>query len=117
MNMKNFLLTGVFTLIICLFCGFIISAQQQEKGKALTKDVSQIINRSCVTCHSDKGSGMAKMKVNFDKWQSYSDEKQVKLAQKCYQEVSKGGMPPKGFIKSNPGAALSPEEIDIFRNW
>ena len=115
--MKNILLTGVFTLLICLFSGFIISAQQQEKGKAITNDVSQIINRSCAACHSDKGSGMAKMKMNFDKWQSYSAEKQVKLAQKCYQEVSKGGMPPKGFIKSNPGAVLSPAEIDVFRNW
>lgn len=117
--MKSILLSGV-TVIICFFLGFIlVSAQQKDKeqGKAISKDVSQIITRSCVACHSDKGSGMAKMKVNFDKWQGYPADKQVKIAQKCYQEVSKGGMPPKGFIKNNPGAALSPEEIDVLRNW
>jgi mono/diheme cytochrome c family protein len=82
-----------------------------EAPKSIPDSVYAVFSKSCIGCHADDGNGMAKSKVNFDKWDSYSPEKQASKAAAISKMLNKGAMPPSGFRKSNP--TLIPTEADV----
>ncbi len=84
---------------------------------SIPDSVMKIFQKSCIDCHSSDGSGMAKGKVNFDKWQTYSPEKQTSKAKDICEEVTKVSMPPKGFRKNNPDLVPTEAEIKIICVW
>jgi hypothetical protein len=85
--------------------------------KGIPDSVWTIINNSCTDCHSTDGSGMAKSKINFDKWDTYSPEKQANKAEDICEQLKKGSMPPNGFRKNNPDRIPSEKEITMICNW
>src|ERR1035437_2639348 len=72
------------------------SSQNDPKAaiSGISDDVSIIFKNSCVGCHSDDGSKMAKMHVNLSKWSEYTTEKQASKAEDICKQVTKGSMPP-----------------------
>lgn len=86
-------------------------------GVALPDSVLKIVQRACMDCHADDGNGMARSHVNFSKWNDYTAEKQADKAKNMCKELTKGGMPTKGWRKNNPDAVPTKAEIDIICRW
>ena len=60
------------------FTGTQTSGSKAAPGpKGIPDSVFTIIQNSCMDCHATDGNGMAKSKINFDKWDTYSPEKQA----------------------------------------
>ena len=97
------------------------SSTQSQKDSSISKPISsnvmKIAERSCVKCHTEGGNGMALMHLNLSNWDKFSPEKQAGKAKDMCKMVSKGKMPPKGFIEKNPGAAPSKDEVKIICDW
>jgi hypothetical protein len=79
--------------------------------------IHQMIETSCMQCHSDDGSAMARGKLNFSKWNTYSVEKKFEKASECCIEMSKGDMPPKKWRTKNPTLIPTQAKIDAFCIW
>ena len=84
---------------------------------AIPDSVYAVFDKSCVNCHSDDGSGLAKGKVNFDKWNSYSSQKQVETARDIVNVMTKGSMPPGGFRKNNPDKVPTEADLKLINAW
>lgn len=94
----------------------------------------QILERSCFDCHSNKTnwpwySKIAPVSwiiaehvedgrkwVNFSEWESYDENKKLKLKKLMYREVAKA-MPLGIYKLAHKNAALSPDEIKEIRDW
>ena len=113
---KNYLfLISAFTLVFV--SGSLLLNAQTSKPNPIPHDLKVIFKNSCMACHSDNGGGMAKAKLNFSKWDTYSQEKQAKKASSIGTVVLKGTMPPKSFIKSHPEVVLSDEQKAAVIKW
>jgi len=112
------ILTSVFAVVI-ISAAFITPSSVPPKSPTdnIPDSVWSVFEKSCYGCHSDDGNGMAKSKLNFDKWDSYSAEKQLKKAKASCNEMKKGGMPPTKFLKNNPDAAPGETGINTVCNW
>ena len=84
---------------------------------ALPDDVKAIVEKSCMGCHSNDASGLAKSKLNFSKWDSYDAKKQASKAKAMCKELTKGKMPPKSVRSSKPELIPSQEQIDLICKW
>jgi len=79
--------------------------------------IKEIIQSSCIGCHAPGGKALAVAKLNFEEWNNYDHEKQIKKADAMCSKVTKGTMPPKSFLKTHPEAALTEEQIDEICKW
>jgi hypothetical protein len=111
-------------IIIFLFIGLLFINSpgfSQDTAKvsspALPDNVNTIFTTSCMPCHSSKGGFMSKVKVNFSEWSQYSPEKQKDKAKEIYNEVKKGGMPPKSVRETRPEIIPTREQIEIIKIW
>jgi hypothetical protein len=85
--------------------------------KGIPDSVFNIIENSCTDCHSTDGNGMARSKINFDKWDSYSPEKQASKAEAMCKMLNKGAMPPGNFRKNNPDRVPTAEQVKMICDW
>jgi len=106
-----------FLLLLVAITLVIVSGSVLPADKSIPDNLKVVFKNSCMACHSDNGGGMAKAKLNFSKWDTYSPEKQIKKAVAICTVISKGSMPPKSFIKSHPEAVLSDEQKTDVRKW
>jgi hypothetical protein len=83
----------------------------------LPENINKIVSASCMPCHSAKGGMMARSKLNFTEWTSYSVEKQKGKANDMYKELSKDKMPPKDARENNPAIIPTKEQVDIIKKW
>jgi len=90
---------------------------QQETLAAFPEDVSGIFNNSCVGCHSDQSNSKAKLFMNLSEWDKLNTKRQVKTSKRINKEVVKGAMPPEGFLKKRPEAALTPSQVESISAW
>ena len=88
-----------------------------NEGTALPDSIMKIVKVSCMDCHSDYGSMMAKSKLNFSAWESYKVDKQCDKANAACKILTKGSMPPKGFRAKNPNAVPTQAQINTICNW
>ena len=93
------------------------SRDQKGQMKQIPEEVSIILNRSCIGCHSENGRNLAKMKVNFTKWSEYTEEIKSEKGTKICEEVTGNKMPPKNFLEITPDANLSEKEKKIICSW
>jgi cytochrome c553 len=116
------------SLLILIFCAFAFSsgksAPSANSGSVLKADssavppaVHKIMVTSCLACHGVGGKSMALSHVKMSEWSSYSPEKQASKAEAMCKMVTKGKMPPKGFLNDHPEAKLTPEQITTICNW
>jgi cytochrome c5 len=110
MKKSAFAAVAVIALIFIAVVSF-RPAQIAQAPKSIPDTVYAVFEKSCITCHSTDGNGMAKSKVNFDNWDTYSPEKQASKAAAISKMLTKGSMPPSGFRKNNPD--LIPTEADV----
>jgi cytochrome c5 len=90
---------------------------QEQTLAAFPTNISAIFSTSCVHCHSDQSSSSAKMFMNLSDWEKMKAKKQAKKGKQINKKVSKGAMPPKGFLEKHPDAALTSEQKTILENW
>ncbi len=123
--MKNFTRIPAFSIVVLVFIAFIVlpvSAYSQKKTKeetlaAFPESVSGIFSNSCVGCHSDQSNSKAKIFMNLSDWDKLKTKKQVKAGKSINKHVTNGSMPPEGFLKRRPEAALTPEQIASISEW
>lgn len=123
--MKKSVFTVMAVLMIALATmAFTYSYNQvnqppQEQAQAFfPEDVQKALETSCFACHSNDGSNIkAKSKLNFSKWDDYSDAKKVGKMEDIKDEVTSAKMPPEKFIAKNPDHALSQEQKDLISKW
>ena len=107
------------TIIITLFVAMLITSAfiipdgtpPNDPPKNIPDSVWAVLEISCYDCHSNDGNGMAKSKLNFDKWDSYTPEKQLKKAIAICKVMQSQKMPPSKYLKKNPDVAPSPAEV------
>jgi cytochrome c553 len=116
------------SILLLIFCAFAFSsgrsATSTNAGSVLKADsssvppaVHKIMVTSCLACHGIGGKSMALSHVKMSEWSSYSPEKQASKAEAMCKMVTKGKMPPKGFLNDHPEAKLTPEQITTICNW
>lgn len=118
-NIKTIISAGAILLSVCIASPMKAQGVQKEaeKLKAIPADVTAIIEKSCIGCHSDDGSTLAKSHFNFTKWNEYSAEEKTSIGQDMVKIVSKGKMPPKKFLKNYPELKLTAAETKTISNW
>jgi len=118
-NIKTIISASAILLIICIASPIKAQGAQKEaeKLKAIPADVTAILERSCIGCHSDDGNTLAKSHFNFTKWNEYSTEERTSIGQDMVKIVSKGKMPPKKFLKNYPELKLTAAEKKTISNW
>ncbi len=112
----------VFLALACaliIFGAFIKPAGSTptDPPQNIPDSVWAIVKKSCYDCHSNDGNSMAAGKLNFDKWDEYSPDKQLAKALDMCDEVQKGKMPPSKYHKNNPEAVPTDAEAVRICNW
>jgi len=104
---------------IMITSAFIIpdSTPPNDPPTIIPDSVWAIFEISCYDCHSNNGNGLVKAKLNFDKWNIYSPEKQLKKATNICQAMQDQKMPPSKYLKKNPDDAPSVAEVIRVCNW
>ena len=90
---------------------------KKDSVSTIPAEVMTVIKPSCMPCHSNEGRDKPKAKVNFSVWEQYNPMENTMLAGSILDEVKKGSMPPKGFLKSHPEVALSETQIALITQW
>lgn len=82
------------------------------------QEVMDILQNSCVGCHStDSQAEKAKKKLDFKQWGKLSKAKKIaKLGAIC-DEIVEGKMPTEKFLSHYPDKALTEEDIDLICEW
>jgi len=123
--MKNTSRSLTGTLLSFVFLCFLLlssNAYCQKKTQVQTlaafpENVSAIFSTSCVYCHSDQSSSSAKMFMNLSDWDNMKAKKQAKKGKQINKKISKGAMPPKGFLEKHPDAAITVEQKKTITDW
>ena len=117
----SLLFSGILFAFILLFNtqNAIGSGNPSSGNPAVTMpdSVLQFVKKTCMDCHADDGNGMAKAHINFSQWNGYSAEKQASKAQDMCKVLTKGAMPKKSWVKSNPTLAPKQADIDMICKW
>lgn len=114
-------LTVLFSALLLILLlpaeGFSQKKTQQETLATFPESVSGIFKNSCVGCHSDQSNSKAKIFMNLSDWDMLNTKKQVKTGKRINKEVAKGTMPPEGFLKKHPQAALAQSQVESISVW
>lgn len=118
-NIKTIISASAILLMVCIVSPIRSQGVQKEgeKSKAIPADVTAIIEKSCIRCHSEDGNKLAKLHFSFTKWNEYSAEEQTSIGQDILKMVTKGKMPPKKFLKNNPELKPTSAERKTISNW
>ena len=118
-NIKTIISASIILLIVCIASPMKAQGVQKEaeQSKPVPAAVTAILEKSCIGCHSDDGSTLAKSHFNFTKWNEYSVEERTSIGQDMVKILSKGKMPPKKFLKNYPDLKLTAEEKKTISNW
>jgi len=104
-------------LIFASMAGMPVSAQSSQKTsgdkKPLPSEVMKIAQKSCTKCHIDGAMGGLK----FTEWDNYTLEKQAAKAKAMCDKVTGKIMPPKNFVKKNPEAVPTQDDIKTICDW
>ena len=118
-NIKTICAASILLLIVGIASPVKAQGVQKEaeKSRPVPAAVTAILEKSCIGCHSDDGSSLAKMHVNFTKWSEYSAEEQAATGEDIAKIVNKGKMPPKKFLKKYPESKLTEAEKTTLVKW
>jgi len=114
---KYYLFSGLLVLMIICTSMVLSNDKNSSSPVPLPDDVKAVVKNSCMACHGEGGKKMAMSIVNFSAWDNYSAEKQAKKASAVCNVITKGSMPPKGYLSSNPGAALTDAQKELICKW
>jgi hypothetical protein len=123
MKSQNFI-----PVLLLIFCAFAFSSGKsapssnsdsvaKADSSLVTPAVHKIISTSCFACHGEGGKSMALAHVKMAELGTYSPDKLAGKAEAMCKMVTKGKMPPKGFLEDHPEAKLTQEQITTICNW
>ena len=117
--MKKALFTLVLLISVLTFLNFSsASANNVPPANEIPKDVQQIINKSCISCHNSNSSNKkAKEKLNFSKFKYLKTYQQLAKWDKVAEVVVNDEMPPKKFKRKHPEKALTADDLGILTTW
>ncbi len=129
------ILIGTFVLMSLIPYGEKTNPPVDEKlTLKAPKEVMDIFKRSCFDCHSNRTKWPwyssvfpmswsvrdhvknGRMALNFDLWNSYTQEKQKKLRQSIARKTG-STMPLADYLWIHIDAKLTKDEIKIIRDW
>ena len=117
--MKKYLFVYIAIPLIAMSFAFSqagINSNNQDITR--TEEVQALLDKSCMPCHSDQGSGLkSKSKLNFDKLNDLETTRKVSKLLKIAEEIEEKKMPKAGYIKKHPEAALTSDEADLLIKW
>jgi hypothetical protein len=118
-NIKTIISASAILLSVCIASPMKAQSIQKEaeKSKPVPAAVTAILEKSCIGCHSDDGSSIAKTHVNFTKWSEYSAEEMASTGEDIAKIVNKDKMPPKKFLKKYPESKLTEAEKTTLVKW
>jgi mono/diheme cytochrome c family protein len=116
------------SVLLLVFCAFAFSSGKsapssnsgsvsKADSSAIPAAVHNIMATSCFACHGEGGKGMALAHVKMAELNTYSPEKLAGKAEDMCKIVTKGKMPPKGYLNDHPEAKLTPEQVNTICNW
>jgi hypothetical protein len=121
---KHFLIfspSAFFLVLFGLLCSAPYGSGQKPakagKGIEMPAQINIILKNSCMPCHSNGGKEMAKVLLNFSKWNNYGRRSQVQKCRAICKMITKDEMPPAQFKESNPDLILSRMQKDSICNW
>ena len=91
--------------------------KKATQGQAIPDSLFKIFQNSCMACHATGANPFAASKVNFTDWQKYNASKQASKASAICKVISKGTMPPKSYVTSNPNSVITPKQSTDICNW
>lgn len=105
------------------------------EGIQVEPHARDVLNRSCMDCHSHRTvwpwySNVAPVswllvsdvnegreELNFSAWGQYPPRKQAKLLRETCEEVREGKMPPWYYVAMHRGSAVSAAEANVLCGW
>jgi hypothetical protein len=102
---------------------------------AIPASVRDILDRSCMDCHSNRtrwpwysnvapASWLvvsdvqeARKELNFSEWGDYKTRRKIARLEMLMSEVDEGGMPPRQYLLAHGNAALTEEQKTIVCDW
>lgn len=112
----------------------LVAGQSLEENAHVPKQVSEILNRSCMDCHSNRTQwpwysevapvswlvvyhvNDGRRNLNFSEWASYGGDAAELLRGVC-GESKNGYMPPGYYVLTHRSAALSPADVKTLCDW
>jgi cytochrome c5 len=121
-NQNRYLSLLLAVTALLAFLAVPVSSYSQKKTRQETlalfpDNVSPVFNSSCIGCHSDQSNGKAKTFLNFSEWDKLNAKDRAKTAKQIRKVVTKGTMPPAGFLEKKPDAALSAVQVACISAW
>ena len=111
-------LTLGLTAVIGVSCSYTSGENETTQATQVIPDsLMKVFKNSCMACHSDEGSGMAKSIVNFSQWDKYPVAKQASKAQAICKEIADGSMPPASYKSANPDKVPTKAEEKMICTW
>jgi hypothetical protein len=110
----------ISALLVLSVCSSVVFGQEvvrQDSIPVKPVEIYQLLKPACMPCHSDAGRDKPKSAVNFSAWEKYNPMEQKMLSASIQNEVKKGSMPPKGFLKSHPESVLDSLQISKISQW
>jgi Haem-binding domain len=136
-------------LLIVVVCGFIAlqfyrpartnpavdPSQSAEAHLEISPQVAEVLDQSCMDCHSNKTRWPwytnvspvswfvanhveeGRRHVNFSEWGTYNQNKKLKRLQEICEQVEDGFMPLSSYTPLHPGSELSAEEKKLLCDW
>jgi hypothetical protein len=122
MKNKQFKTIVIIILSVAAFLVFKPIKTYSQKQTSLTTfafpdKVAEVLRTSCISCHGEGGKEMAMSIWNFNKWETYTKEKQSKIALDFCNTITKGSMPPTSIKKSNPEMNPTAVQTEIICKW
>jgi hypothetical protein len=109
---------SILPVALIILTAAFLSWRDIQKGSEIPEDVLTILSTHCFTCHSTGAkSEDALKKVDFKKWNEYSDVKKVGILNDIKEVAEKGKMPPEKYLNKYPEKALSAEDRERIVEW
>jgi mono/diheme cytochrome c family protein len=105
--------------IIAIVANTGIASGQSEKSQQfqIPQNINKIFQTLCLECHGINGGRFPKSKMNFSRWEGYSEGKKTEKAILICSTLRKGKMPPKSRRDSNPELIPTKEQVDLICAW
>ena len=123
--MKKTLQMAAFLLPACIvFFGSRMSERnhfirtQDDPIIEFPDEVKNIIDNKCYVCHNQESrSVMAKGKLMWDDLAALKKSSLVRKLDNIVEVLEDGSMPPSKYLKQNPDAQLTDEEVQLLKKW
>ncbi|HEX2396364.1 MAG TPA: heme-binding domain-containing protein [Bacteroidales bacterium] len=88
-----------------------------DQTESLPKEIRDLVESSCINCHSTDGRALARTKLNFSVWNEYDSEKQANKSEDMCEMLTKGKMPPKSYLKNHGDQVPTAGQIEAVCKW